>query len=72
MKRHHDHSSSYKGNYTALIIGAGLQFRDLSHCHHDRKHGGKAGRHGAGEGAESSKPELTGRRKRDPGPGLSI
>ena len=36
VKRHHDHSSSYKGKY---LIGAGLQFRGLIHYHHDKKHG---------------------------------
>ena len=35
MKKHHDHSSSYKGHLT----GAGLQFRGLVHYHHGRKHG---------------------------------
>ena len=35
VKRHHDHSNSYKE-----FIGAGLQFRGLVHYHHGRKHGG--------------------------------
>ena len=35
MKRHHDHSNSYKGKH---LIGAGLQFRVLVHYCHGRKH----------------------------------
>ena len=37
VKRHHDHGNSYKGKH---LIGAGLQLRDLVHCHHGGKHGG--------------------------------
>ena len=36
LKRHHDHSSSYKGNY---FIGAVLQLRGLVHYQPGRKHG---------------------------------
>lgn len=36
MKRHHDHSNCYKGEY---FTGAGLQFRDLDHYHYDGTHG---------------------------------
>jgi hypothetical protein len=36
VKRHHDHSNSYKGKY---FIEAALQFRGLVHCHHGGKHG---------------------------------
>jgi hypothetical protein len=31
------------------LIGTGIQFRGLVHYHHGVKHGGVAGRHGAGE-----------------------
>lgn len=31
VKRHHDHSNSYKGKH---LIGAGLQFEGLVHCYH--------------------------------------
>ena len=50
IKRHHDQGDSYKGQH---LIGAGLKFHRFSllseqeACQH-------AGRHGAGEGAESS------------------
>jgi hypothetical protein len=37
MKRHHDHSISYKGKH---LIGADLHFRGLGHYHHGKKHGG--------------------------------
>ena len=37
VKRHQDHSNSYKGKH---LTGAGLQFRGLVNYHHDRKHGG--------------------------------
>lgn len=36
MKRHHDHSSSYKGK---KLIGVSLQFRDVVHFHHGWEHG---------------------------------
>jgi hypothetical protein len=36
MKRHHDHSNSYKGKH---LIGADLQLRSSVHYHH----GGKCG-----------------------------
>jgi len=38
MKRHHNHSNSYKGKH---LIGAGLQFRGLVCYCHGRKHVGK-------------------------------
>jgi hypothetical protein len=38
VKRHHDHSNFYKEKH---LIGAGLQFRALVHCHHGRKHGSR-------------------------------
>lgn len=38
VKRHHDHSNSYKGQQ---LIGVGLQFRGLVHCHHCGKHSSK-------------------------------
>jgi hypothetical protein len=37
VKRHHDHSNSYKGEYLA-VIGL-LQFRGLVHCHLGGDHG---------------------------------
>ena len=61
VKRHHDHSNSYKGQH---FTGAGLQFRgsvpivmvgSTAQWH--------AERHGAGEGAESSTSGSAGRRK---------
>jgi len=36
VKGLHDHGNSYKGQH---LIGAGLQFRDLVHYGHGRKHG---------------------------------
>jgi hypothetical protein len=64
VKRHNDHSSSYKGKH---LIGAGLQFQRFSPllivieevwwC---------IGRHGAEEGAESSTSGSAGSRKRMP------
>ena len=59
MKRHHDHSNSYKGKH---LIGAGLQGRGLVHYHHEEKHGG---RQGSGEGAESSTLGSAGSKKRE-------
>ena len=50
INRHHNHGNSYKGNY--LVGVAYLKFRGLVHYHH----GGTwwhAGRHGAGDVAES-------------------
>ena len=35
VKRHHGHSDSYKGKH---LIGAGLQFGSLNHCHHGGEH----------------------------------
>jgi hypothetical protein len=43
MKRHYDHSNSYKGNHG---IGLVLRFRGLVHCHQ--------GKHGARESWEST------------------
>jgi hypothetical protein len=40
VKRHHDHSNSYKGKH---LIGDGLQFRYLVHYHHGRGQGKHAG-----------------------------
>jgi hypothetical protein len=37
VKSHRDHDNSYKGKH---LIGAGLQFRGLVHCHHGWEHGG--------------------------------
>jgi hypothetical protein len=37
VKRHHDHSKSYKRKH---LIVAGIQFRGLGCYHHGRKHGG--------------------------------
>lgn len=58
MKRHYEHRLSSKGNY---FVGAGLQFRSFSslalRCH--------TGRHGAGDGAESSTSGLADNRKRE-------
>lgn len=36
VKRHHDHSNSYRGKH---LIGTGLKFRGLAHCHQGGKHG---------------------------------
>jgi hypothetical protein len=38
VKRHGDHRNSFKGKH---LIGAGLKFINLVHCHHGRKHGDK-------------------------------
>jgi hypothetical protein len=59
VKRHHDHSNSYKGNH---LIGVGLQFQrssPLSSWHETWRH---AGRHGTGKEAESSTSSVTSRR----------
>ena len=63
MKRHHDHSNSYKGKY---LIGAGLQFRGLVPYYPGEKHGSTlAGSHGTGEGGESLhlEPRVAGKEK---------
>jgi hypothetical protein len=36
VKRHRDHSNSYREND---LMTAALQFRGLVHCHHGGKHG---------------------------------
>jgi hypothetical protein len=36
VKRYHGHLKPYTGKH---LMGAGLQFRGLVHCHHDRKLG---------------------------------
>lgn len=49
MKKHHDHSNSYKKNIQLVLA---YSFRGLVHYHH----GGTwqfAGRYGAGEGVEN-------------------
>jgi hypothetical protein len=52
VKRHHDHSNSYKGKH---LIWAGLRFWGLVRCCHGRKHGDvQTGMSDAGEVAESS------------------
>ena len=50
MKRHHGHRNSYKGKH---LIGVAHIFRGLIHYHHGETWW-HAGRHGAGEGTESS------------------
>jgi|UPI00001F6546 hypothetical protein len=50
VKRHHDHSNSYKGKH---LIGAGLQFQRFSPLSSWREAWQHAGRQG-GEGAKSS------------------
>jgi hypothetical protein len=37
VKKHHDHSDSYKGKY---LMGISLHFRGLDSYHHNEKHGG--------------------------------
>ena len=37
VKRHHDHSNSYKGE--RLKLGLAYSFRGLVHCHHGGEHG---------------------------------
>lgn len=55
-KRHHDHSKSYKRQH---CIGAGLHFERLSPLSLSWQETSQhAGRHGAGEGAESSSLHL--------------
>ena len=51
VKRHHDHSNSYKGKH---LIGAGLQFQRFSPLSSWQATWQCAGRHGAGEVAENS------------------
>jgi hypothetical protein len=46
------------------LIGDGLQFRESVHYLHVRKHYGYVGRHGPGEGDESSASGSAGSRKR--------
>ena len=62
MKRHHEHSNSYKGKY---LVKVGLQFIGLVHYHHGGKHGSmQANMNGAGEEAETSTSGLAGIKKR--------
>ena len=51
MKRHHDHSKSYKEKH---LVGAGLQIQRFSLLISWWEAWQHAGRHRAGEGAESS------------------
>ena len=50
VKRHYDHSNSYKRKH---LIGAGLHFSGLDHYHHGRKPGEMQADIGAGKGAQS-------------------
>jgi hypothetical protein len=59
MKRHHDHGKSYKEKY---LIGTGLQVQRFSPLLSWWVAWQHAGRHGAGEGAESSTSRLAGSR----------
>jgi hypothetical protein len=61
------HSNTYKGK---PAIEAGLQFRDLVHYHHGRKHTGRqTGRHSGRKGAKIFKLKSTGSRKESHCPG---
>jgi hypothetical protein len=51
LKRHHDRSNFYKGQY---LIGAGLQFQRFSPLSSWQEAWQHSGRHGASEGAKSS------------------
>jgi hypothetical protein len=51
LKRHHNQGNSYKGQY---LIGAGLQFQRFRPLSSWQKAWPHLGKHGAGEGAESS------------------
>jgi hypothetical protein len=51
VKRHNDHSNIYKGEH---LIGTGLQFQRFSSLLSWWEAWQHAGRHSAGEGAESS------------------
>ena len=51
LKRHHDHSNSYKGKH---LIWAALPFQRFSLLSSWQEAWQHAGRHGAGGGAESS------------------
>ena len=64
VKRHHDHSNSYKGKH---LVGAGLQLRPLVHYHHGWKR-----THGAGEGLRVLDLDWRHQEERDTGSGLSI
>jgi hypothetical protein len=61
VKRHHDHSNSYKRKH---LIEAGLQFQRFSPFFFIVKTWWYAGRHGAEEGAESSIFRSSGSKKR--------
>ena len=70
MKRHYDCGNSYKGKH---FIGAGLQFRRLVHCHHERKHGAIQAEMVLEKELRVLHPDLTeAGRERDTGSGLSI
>ena len=56
----HEHSNSYKGKH---FIGAGLQFQRFSPLSSWQEAWQCAGRHGAGEGAESSVSHSEGKQK---------
>jgi hypothetical protein len=60
VKRHRDHSNSYKGKH---LIGTGLQVQRFSSLSSWREAWWHAGRHGAGEVAESSTSGLADSRK---------
>jgi hypothetical protein len=62
VKRRHDHDKSSKGKN---LIGAGLQFQRFSPLSSWWEAWQHAGRHGAGEVAESFISRFTGSRKRE-------
>ena len=62
VKRLHDHNNSYKGKH---LIGAGLQLQRFSPLSSWQEAWQRAGRHGAGEGAQSSTSGSAGSRKRE-------
>ena len=61
VKRHHDHSHSYKGSFTRT----GLKFQRLSPLSSWWEAWWHTGRRGAGEGAECSTSGLAGIKKRE-------
>jgi hypothetical protein len=58
MQRQHDQSNSFEGKH---LIGAGLQFRDSVHYHHNREYGSVQADMVAGEVSESSAFRAKGR-----------
>jgi hypothetical protein len=61
VKKHHDQGNSHNGK---ILTGAGLQFQRLRPLSSWQEAWQRAGRHGAGEGAENSTSWSVGSRRR--------